>query len=148
MLKGNGQGKRGLVVEDEPSIARMCLRALGVEGFEVDIASDGIAAQSRLAQSGDIYDLCLIDIRTPGMNGIELYQYLKKSGSSMINRVIFTTGDTINEEIRTFLEKTGRPFLPKPFTLDELRSVIKMASAPASAEKSGRDGKARENTDC
>jgi DNA-binding response OmpR family regulator len=140
MLKGNGKGKRGLVVEDEPSIARMCIRALGVEGFEVDVASDGKAAQTRLAENGDVYDLCLIDIRTPGMNGIELYRYLKKSGSGMINRVVFTTGDVVNDEIKNFLEKTGRPFLPKPFTLDELRSVIKMALAPASPEKSGRDG--------
>jgi DNA-binding response OmpR family regulator len=136
MLKGNGKGKRGLVVEDEPSIARMCIRALGVEGFEVDVAGDGKAAQTRLAQNGDSYDLCLIDIRTPGMNGIELYQYMKETGSRMINRVIFTTGDIINEEIKTFLEKTGRPFLPKPFTLDELRSVIKIAATPASTEKS------------
>jgi hypothetical protein len=50
----------------------------------------------------------------------------------MINRVIFTTGDVVNDEIKTFLEETGRPFLPKPFTLDELRSVIKMARTPAS----------------
>jgi DNA-binding response OmpR family regulator len=127
MLKGNGEGKRGLVVEDEPSIARMCTRALGVEGLEVEVASDGKAAQTLLAQNGDKYDLCLIDIRTPGMNGIELYRYLKKTGSKMINRVIFTTGDTINEEIRAFLEETGQPFLPKPFTLDELRTVIKTA---------------------
>jgi CheY-like chemotaxis protein len=127
MLKSNDEGKRGLVVEDEPSIARMCIRALGVEGLEVDVASDGKAAQTRLAQNGDKYDLCLIDIRTPGMNGIELYRYLKKIGSKMINRVIFTTGDTINEEIRTFLEETGQPFLPKPFTPDELRTVIKTA---------------------
>jgi DNA-binding response OmpR family regulator len=131
MLKGNGQGKRGLVVEDEPTIARMCLRALGAEGFEVDVASDGKVAQARLAENGDKYDLCLIDIRTPGMNGIELYQYLKETGSEMINRVIFTTGDVVNDEIKTFLDETGRPFLPKPFTLDELRSVIKTVSAPA-----------------
>lgn len=131
MLKGNGQQKRSLVVEDEPSIARMCLRALGAEGFEVDIAIDGKAAQARLSGNGENYDLCLIDIRTPGMNGIELYQYLEETGSRMINRVIFTTGDIINEEIKTFLNKTGRPFLPKPFTLDELRSVIKTVSAPA-----------------
>ena len=130
MLKGNGQGKRSLVVEDEPSIARMCLRALGAEGFEVDVAIDGKAAQTCLAENGDKYDLCLIDIRTPGMNGIELYQYLKEIGSDMTNRVIFTTGDVINDEIKTFLEETGRPFLPKPFTLDELRSVIKTVLAP------------------
>ncbi len=140
MLKGNGKGKRGLIVEDEPSIARMCTRALGLEGFEVDVASDGKAAQTRFTENGDVYDLCLIDIRTPGMNGIELYHHLQKSGSGMISRVIFTTGDIVNEEIKTFLEKTGRPFLPKPFTLDELRSIIKMASVPASPRKSSQDG--------
>jgi DNA-binding response OmpR family regulator len=132
MVKGNGQQRRSLVVEDEPTIARMCLRALGTEGFEVDVASDGKAAQARLSGNEDLYDLCLIDIRTPGMNGIELYQYLEEIGSEMINRVIFTTGDVVNDEIKTFLKETGRPFLPKPFTLDELRSVIRIALAPAS----------------
>jgi len=132
MVKGNGQQRRSLVVEDEPTIARMCLRALGTEGFEVDVASDGKAAQARLSDNEDLYDLCLIDIRTPGMNGIELYQYLKEIGSEMINRVIFTTGDVVNDEIKTFLEETGRPFLPKPFTLDELRSVIRITLAPSS----------------
>jgi len=130
MAKVNGHKKRSLVVEDEPTIARMCFRALGAEGFEVDIAIDGKVAQARLTGNGDSYDLCLIDIRTPGMNGIELYQYLKEIGSEVTDRVIFTTGDVINDEIKTFLEETGRPFLPKPFTLDELRSVIKIASAP------------------
>ena len=132
MVKGNGQQRRSLVVEDEPTIARMCLRALGTEGFEVDVASDGKAAQALLSDNEDLYDLCLIDIRTPGMNGIELYQYLKEIGSEMINRVIFTTGDVVNDEIKTFLEETGRPFLPKPFTLDELRSVIRITLAPSS----------------
>jgi DNA-binding response OmpR family regulator len=131
MVKGNGQQRRSLVVEDEPTIARMCLRALGTEGFEVDVASDGKSAQTLLGQNGDRYDLCLIDIRTPGMNGIELYQYLKEIGSEMINRVIFTTGDVVNDEIKTFLKETGRPFLPKPFTLDELRSVIRITLAPS-----------------
>ena len=140
MIKGNGHGKKSLVVEDEPSIARMCLRALGAEGFEVDIAADGKAAQTLLSENGDIYDLCLIDIRTPGMNGIELYRYLKEIGSEMTNRVIFTTGDVINNEIKAFLEETGQPFLPKPFTLDELRSVIKVALALSSQAKSEKDG--------
>jgi DNA-binding response OmpR family regulator len=132
MAKVNGNKKRSLVVEDEPTIARMCLRALGTEGFEVDLAADGKAAQVRLSGNQNRYDLCLIDIRTPGMNGIELYQYLQESGSEITQRVIFTTGDTINDEIKAFLEETGQPFLPKPFTLDELRSVIKTALAPAS----------------
>jgi len=129
MAKVNGNKKRSLVVEDEPTIARMCLRALGAEGFEVDIAADRKEAQARLSGNGDRYDLCLIDIRTPGMNGIELYQYLKEINSEATDRVIFTTGDIINDELKTFLDETGRPFLPKPFTLDELRSVIQTAKA-------------------
>jgi CheY-like chemotaxis protein len=132
MARVNGPGKRSLVVEDEPTIARMCIRVLGGEGFEVDVASDGKAAQARLSGNEDLYDLCLIDIRTPGMNGIELYQYLKEIGSEITKRVIFTTGDIINDEVKAFLEETGQPFLPKPFTLDELRSVIKTALALAS----------------
>ncbi len=132
MAKVNGNKKRSLVVEDEPTIARMCLRALGTEGFEVDIAADGKEAQARLSGNRDSYDLCLIDIRTPGMNGIELYQYLKEIGSETTDRVIFTTGDIINDELKTFLDETGRPFLPKPFTLDELRSVIQAAKALSS----------------
>jgi hypothetical protein len=47
----------------------------------------------------------------------------------MTNRVIFTTGDVINDEIKAFLEETGQRFLPKPFTLDEFRSVIRVAQA-------------------
>lgn len=140
MTKPSDRERRSLVVEDEPTIARMCLRALGTEGFEVDVAVDGKEAQTRLCVNGDTYDLCLIDIRTPGMNGIELYQQLKKEGSEMTNRIIFTTGDVINNEIKAFLEETGRPFLPKPFTLDELRSVIKIALALPSKAKSEKDG--------
>jgi len=126
MTTASGREKRrGLVVEDEPTIAKMCIRVLGAEGFEVDVAVDGNAAQDLFRKN--TYDLCLIDIRTPGINGIELYQQLKKDGSEMTNRVIFTTGDVINDNIKTFLEETGRPFLPKPFTPSELRSKIKTA---------------------
>jgi len=138
MTEASGRDKRSLVVEDEPSIARMCVRALGTEGFEVDVAVDGKSAQERLRRN--MYDLCLIDIRTPGMSGIELYQQLEEDGSEMTKRIIFTTGDVINDNIKAFLEETGRPFLPKPFTPDELRSVIKIALPLSSSEKSSKDG--------
>jgi CheY-like chemotaxis protein len=127
MTRASDREKKGLVVEDEPAIARMCVRVLEAEGFEVDVAVDGKSAQDQLRKN--MYDLCLIDIRTPGMNGIELYQQLKDECPEMINRVIFTTGDVINGNIKAFLAETGRPFLPKPFTPSELRSTIKIALA-------------------
>jgi len=138
MTRASGREKRALVVEDEPAIARMCTRVLGAEGFEVDAAVDGKSAQDRLRRS--MYDLCLIDIRTPGMDGIELYQQLKDEHPEMTNRVIFTTGDVINDNLKAFLAETGRPFLPKPFTPSELRSTIKIALTLSSQEKSEKDG--------
>lgn len=66
--------KRILVVEDEPAICEVCIRVLSDEGFEVDVAENGKVAQGRLSRAD--YSLCLIDIRTPVMNGKELYQYI------------------------------------------------------------------------
>jgi CheY-like chemotaxis protein len=117
--------KRILVVEDEPSIAKVCQRVLTREGFEIDFAVNGKAAQDMIIRNQ--YSLCLIDMRTPIMNGMELYQWLKQEKPELVQSVIFTTGDVMREDIRYFLEQVGRPFLPKPFTPDELMVVIKQA---------------------
>jgi len=76
-MKNIGVGaKRILIVEDEPAISDVCRRVLTGEEFEVDIAVNGKVAQDMLEERQ--YDLCLLDIRTPTMNGIELYQWLKE----------------------------------------------------------------------
>jgi DNA-binding response OmpR family regulator len=114
--------KRILVVEDEPVITQVCLRALTGEGFKVDIAVDGEVAQDMLGEKD--YDLCLIDLRTPKMNGQQLYEFMKGKYPEVVNGVIFTTGDIIGGDTQSFLELSGRLFLPKPFTPDELRAII------------------------
>ena len=118
--------KRVLVVEDEPAISQVCLRVLTGEGFEVDIAVNGRVAQEMIEEQQ--YDLFLIDIRTPEMNGKELYQWLKESYPQMADRVIFTTGDVMSGDTQDFLEQSARPFLPKPFTPDELKAIVREAT--------------------
>jgi DNA-binding response OmpR family regulator len=130
----NSRRKRVLVVEDEPAIARVCVRTLTAEGFEVDIAVNGKIAYYWLDK--DMYDLCLVDIRTPEMNGIELYRQLKEDCSEMTGRVIFTSGDVTDGNVKVFLKETGRPFLAKPFTPEELRSVVRAAWALSSQRRS------------
>ena len=117
--------KKILVVEDEPSISHICQRVLTGEGFEVDIAVNGKVAQDMIDKRQ--YDLCLIDIRTPEMNGKELYHWLKETHPQVTNRVIFTTGDVMGGDTQGFLEKAARPFLPKPFTPGELKTIIREA---------------------
>jgi DNA-binding response OmpR family regulator len=123
-MKNSGAGtKRILVVEDEPVICEICVRVLTGEGFKVDIAANGELAETKLQESR--YDLILIDIRTPVMNGEELYQWINEKYPELVSRVLFTTGDVMGGDVQYFLETAGRPFLPKPFTPDELRTIVR-----------------------
>jgi DNA-binding response OmpR family regulator len=122
-MKNSDKYGRVLVVEDEPAISQVCLRVLSAEGFEVDLAENGSHAQNRLKERD--YDLCLVDIMTPIMDGKQLYGWIEAERPQMVSKIIFTTGDAINPDTRAFLDQVGRPFLPKPFTLDELKKVVR-----------------------
>jgi len=112
-----------LVVEDEPAISQVCLRTLTADGFEVDIAVNGAIAEGMLAKKK--YDLCLIDIRTPIMNGRELYQHIEEKYPKLTDKVVFTTGDVLDEKLTSLLNGTKRAYLPKPFTPDELKAIVR-----------------------
>ena len=123
-MKNTGTGvKRILVVEDEAGISQVCLRTLTSGGFEVYIAVNGVVAQNMLW--GNDYALVIIDIRTPVMNGKEFYQYISEKHPKLAHRVIFTTGDVVDSNTARFLEQSGRPFLPKPFTPNELKIIVR-----------------------
>jgi DNA-binding response OmpR family regulator len=123
MKHSKGNGKRILVVEDEPTISQVCQRTLTAEGFDVDIAVNGAIAQDMLDEKK--YDLCLIDIRTPIMNGKELYQHIQEERPEFAGKVIFTTGAVLDEKLESLLKGAKRPYLPKPFSPGELRTIVK-----------------------
>jgi DNA-binding response OmpR family regulator len=125
MKNSGATARRILVVEDEPTICRFCSQTLTGEGFEVDIAANGSIAEGRLGEKE--YDLVLIDIRTPVMNGKQLYQSIVERRPALASRVIFTTGDVLGGDTKSFLEQSGRLFLPKPFTPDELKAIVREA---------------------
>ena len=114
---------RVLVIEDEPIIREVCRLALDGEGFQIDTVENGDIALHKLR--GMAYDLCLMDIRMPAMNGIELCQQLKIEFPQLLDKIIFITGDLMNTEVTSFLNKMNRPILPKPFTPSELRNIIR-----------------------
>lgn len=122
MKKTGSKVKRILVVEDEPGIGEVCLRVLNRRGFEVDIAANGVIAEDKLWAK--TYDLAILDIRTPLRDGKQLYQYIGERYPELKKGVIFTTGDVMGGDTQFFLEKSQRPFLLKPFTPDELVSLV------------------------
>jgi len=116
--------RRVLFLEDEPIISRMVTRVLMADGFDVDIAPNGLIAKEKI-NSGANYDLFVFDIRTPGISGIELYEYMEKERPELTKKVMFATGDTLNDATKDFLERVDRPLLIKPYTLAQIKSAVR-----------------------
>ncbi len=125
MISPGVDRKRMLIVEDEPAICGLVRRVLTDEGFEVDVAPDGRIAQSMIPERE--YDLYLIDIKLPVMDGKELYKWLQGEYPRSAGRVIFTICSMVGQDTESFLRRSGRPVLLKPFTLEELKAKIRQA---------------------
>jgi two-component system, NtrC family, sensor kinase len=104
---------RVLVVDDEASVRVSLQRYLSGKGHQVETTASGEDALVRL--KGSKYDAVILDMRMPDLSGEQLYERLRGADPSHAERVIFTTGDLVNEQMRRFLDGTGRPCVPKPF---------------------------------
>jgi len=122
MTDTNNNAPKFLVVEDEQVIADIFRRVLASEGFRVDVADNGETAQSLVKTNR--YDFCIIDIKMPVMNGDDFYHWLREELPHLAEHVLFTTGDTMNIAPEGYLEHSGMPLLLKPFTPDELKSMV------------------------
>ena len=122
MIDSGTNGKRILLVEDETAICELCQRVLTDEGYELDTTVNGKLGQDMIEEQQ--YNLYLFDIKLPVLNGQELYQWLQVKHPQLVNLVIFTTGSVTDPDTLTFIEQTGRPLLPKPFTPNELIAIV------------------------
>jgi len=121
---------RVLVVDDEPHILHYMEATLESWGHHVELARDGSQALKRALTHP--FDLIICDLRMPRLGGREMYQTLAQMHPAVAERIIFATGDTVRGDTLAFLEELGRPFLQKPFKLDELRRVLAaVVKAPA-----------------
>jgi two-component system NtrC family sensor kinase len=117
-----GRGKKILLIDDEESLLEMMSEELKRHGYEVWTASDGETGL-RQVKSQD-FDLAFCDWKMPGVNGRQFYEQLRKDSPNFCRRVVFITGDVINESMRCFLDREKRPCLTKPFSLADFRAAI------------------------
>jgi DNA-binding response OmpR family regulator len=120
----NNKKPRVLLLEDEPIIARVVTRFLVADGIEVDLAVNGLIAKEKI-NSDSKYDIFIFDIKTPVINGIQLYEYLEREHPELIDSVIFATGDSLNETTKTFLERTKCPWISKPYTPMQIKNTVR-----------------------
>ena len=121
-LPPTGDGRRLLVVDDEPAMRTAIGNFLSSLGHGVTVASGGLEARALLTRHE--YDVVLLDLRMPDLGGDDLYRELVQKDPRHARRVVFVTGDTHNAQARRFLAEAGRPSVSKPFQLDDLATVV------------------------
>ncbi|MBR2568365.1 MAG: response regulator transcription factor [Paenibacillus sp.] len=129
-----------LVIEDEPTLARLLSYNLTLEGYATTVVDHGgQGLQTALSQT---FDLIILDIMLPGMNGFEVLSKLRQSGNR--TPVIILTARNAEEEIVQGLKHGADDYITKPFGVAELlvrvgavlrRSLNDAMELPAFAEE-------------
>jgi two-component system, OmpR family, response regulator MprA len=112
---------RLLVVEDDPQVRGMLVRALGYEGFEVSAAPD--AASAFAALKVDRPDLVLLDLLLPDLDGMEVCRRLRASGDA-VPVLMLTARDGIDDRVDG-LEQGADDYVVKPFDTAELVARVR-----------------------
>jgi two-component system, OmpR family, copper resistance phosphate regulon response regulator CusR len=111
---------RLLVVEDEVKLAQYLHKGLSENGHVVDLAHDGIEGR-RLATGGE-YDLVLLDLMLPGVDGFGVLQALRSAGKGT-PVLMLTARDKVEDRVRG-LEQGADDYLVKPFAFSELLARV------------------------
>lgn len=111
-----------LLVEDDPSIVSIIVRGLTEEGFSISVAPDGTIGRQMALQSS--FDLIILDIMLPGLNGLELCKIIKLEQPN--TPVIMLTALGSTENVVTGLDNGADDYLIKPFKIAELFARIRM----------------------
>lgn len=109
---------RILVVDDEKSITEMVKMCLGKNGYICETANDGMSATQKIEEKR--YDLILLDIMLPDIDGYDLIEYIKQFDIP----VIFVTAKTTVPDRVKGLKLGAEDYISKPFDLEELLARI------------------------
>ena len=127
---------RVLIVEDEPTIAAQLAEALGVAGYAVDVAGNGVDALFQASDENQPFDAVVLDLGLPQMDGLTVLKKWRAAGRSM-PVLILTARDNWHEKVAG-IDAGADDYLTKPFHMEELlarlRALIRRANGHASAE--------------
>ncbi len=114
-----------LVVDDELAIIDILFQVLKADGHRVDTALNGAVALRKIQR--EQYDLIITDLKMPGMSGQDLYRRVREIDGDLSRRIIFSTGDVVSTDTHDFLTDSGNSYLQKPFELDAIRRIVRLA---------------------
>jgi len=122
---------RILLAEDDKSLGSMISNALHKEGNAVDWVEDGQAAIDALISKTDIFDVVILDLGLPKIDGLAVLQKARKAGVKT-PVMILTARDTVVDRVKG-LDSGSDDYLTKPFDVDELSARLRALQRRASA---------------
>ncbi len=114
--------KKILLVDDEPDITDSLKIGLEDNGFVVDTYTDSLSALSDFKT--DVYDIVLLDVKMPKMNGFELYEKLREKDSK-VNVCFITAHEVYYESLREIFPDMNCDCYVKPINIDDLVRRVK-----------------------
>ena len=117
-----------LIVEDEQRIASFVAKGLRAEGHQATVVADGRAGLDE-AMSG-LFDLVILDIGLPGIDGFELLDQLRSQGSR-VPVIVLTARDSVSDTVSA-LEGGADDYMAKPFRFAELLARVRLRLRSAS----------------
>ncbi len=114
-----------LLVDDEVSFTASMEKVLSRRGFDVKIAPDGLNALHLIAE--EQFDVIVLDIKMPGMNGIQVLNEIRRSSPNM--RVILLTGHYSSNEEEATLKMGAYAYILKPYPILDLVNLITAAAS-------------------
>jgi two-component system, OmpR family, copper resistance phosphate regulon response regulator CusR len=112
---------RILIVEDQPKMASFIKKGLSAQGYSVDVAETGMAAESMVVETE--YDLIILDVNLPDQNGLDTARHLRVDGFKspiLMLTALSTTKDKIHG-----LDAGADDYLTKPFDFEELLARVR-----------------------
>ena len=125
---------RILLIEDDRRLAELLVKRLRAEGHEAETSGDGIEGLA-FAESGG-YELVIVDVMLPGMDGVALTTRLREGGSD-IPVLMLTARDTVDDRV-TGLRAGADDYLVKPFAFAELLARVDALARRAGSPTPGR----------
>jgi two-component system NtrC family sensor kinase len=111
-----------LIIDDEDSLRNYISEVLSLEGYVIKACSKGEEA-IQLLKTND-YDIIISDIKMPGMNGRDIYDFISEKKPELIEKILFITGDVLGKRTQSFLRTTKCNYIEKPFEIDKLLNEI------------------------
>ena len=111
-----------LIIEDEKRVASFIRKGLEEDGFQVEVAYDGLMGQKMALSS--IYDLIILDINLPQINGYEVCKEIRNHNSS-IPIIMLTALGTMEDKLEGF-DSGSDDYIVKPFEFKELLARVKV----------------------